>query len=163
VTSSSGHARFAQLYRQHGAVIYARCRRMLGNDQDAEDATQETFLRVARHLESAPDGGEALRWIYRIATNHCLNVLRAGKARPAPVPHGEPASPHPESALADRDFTARVFRKAPPNVGAVAWLHHIDGMPQGEVAEVLGISRRTVVTRIAEFAGAVRQLAAGRN
>src|SRR5262249_2483041 len=80
-----GSDRLADLYRAYGPTIYARCRRLLGDDAAAEDATQETFMRVQRHLEKAPDSREALAWIYRIATNYCLNELRDSKVRAKPV------------------------------------------------------------------------------
>ena len=131
---------------------------MLRDDAAAEDATQETFLRVLRHLKKAPDDREALAWIYRIATNHCLNVLRDARRRtrdPDPLP----TSVHPEQALADRNFVAQALRGAPRRVSLVAWLHHFDGLAQGDVAAVLGISRRTVVNRLAHFARSLRRLA----
>src|SRR5437762_3845020 len=69
--------RLTGLYRMYGPIIYARCMRLLGDRAAAEDATQETFIRVHRHLHKAPD--EALGWIYRIATNYCLNEIRNRK------------------------------------------------------------------------------------
>lgn len=157
-TMSGSDALLAQLYRRYGPTIYARCRRLLRDDAAAEDATQETFLRVLRHIEKAPVDGEALIWIYRIATNHCLNVLRDARKRPAsdeePPPQGSP-----EENLANRDFVARMLRRIPHRMAAVAWLHHVDGLPQGEVAAVLGISRRTVVNRLADFSRSMRRLA----
>jgi RNA polymerase sigma-70 factor (ECF subfamily) len=142
-----------QLYRQYGGLIYARCRRLLGDDAAAEDATQETFLRVQRHLARAPDAAEALAWIYRIATNYCLNELRDRRQRPElrealPECAGRPA----EELLADRDLAARLVARSPEKLRAVAWLHHVDGLDQGEVARVLGISRRTVISRLQTFA-----------
>ena len=75
------------LYRKYGAVIYSRCRRLLKDDALAEDATQEVFVRVMRHIESAPDDQAALAWIYRISTNYCLNQLRDRGSRAEPVSH----------------------------------------------------------------------------
>src|SRR4051812_16226699 len=62
----------AALYRRYRAVILGRCRRLLRDAQAAEDATQETFMRVLRHATKAPAGDEALPWMLRIATNLCL-------------------------------------------------------------------------------------------
>src|SRR5215813_6025428 len=98
--------RLTALYRAYGPVIYARCRRLLGDGGAAEDATQETFMRVYRHLDKA-DSREALGWIYRIATNYCLNEIRNRKRRPAlddrsssiPEAQGDDL----ERMLADRD------------------------------------------------------------
>ena len=155
----------ADLYRTYGPVIYARCRRLLGEPAAAEDATQETFLRVLRHLEATPGRDEALRWIYRIATNYCLNELRDQKKRPEPaeylpeiVEDGRPG----EELLADRDLAARLVARAPEKLRTVAWLRFVDGLEQVEIAEVLGISRRTVINRLEEFTTNARKFA-GRN
>jgi RNA polymerase sigma-70 factor (ECF subfamily) len=142
--------RLAALYAKFGPVIFARCRRLLGDDAAAEDATHETFLRIHRHLESTPR--EALAWIYRIATNLCLNELRDRKRRAEPrddLP--EAIGANVEVALADRDLAERLIRRADPKISAVAWLCYVDGMDQEEVAEVLGLSRRTVVNHLSKF------------
>src|SRR5689334_9285416 len=77
--------RLTALYKTYGPAIYWRCVRLLGDGAAAEDATQETFMRVHRHLEKAPDGDAAIAWIWRIATNYCLNEIRNAKHRPTPV------------------------------------------------------------------------------
>ena len=144
--------RVTELYRSYGPVIYSRCRRLLGEDAAAEDATQETFMRVHRHLDKAPDQREALGWIYRIATNYCLNELRNRKLRPEPrleLPEGARGSIEP--LLCDRDLCARIVARAPEKLATVAWLHYVDGMEQEEVARVLGISRRSVVNHLGTF------------
>src|SRR4051812_7480584 len=71
-----GQVRVAGLYRQHASAIQRRCRRILSDAEAAADVTQETFIRAARHAESLPPGREALAWLYRVATNLCLNDLR---------------------------------------------------------------------------------------
>ena len=142
----------AELYRSYGPAIFTLCRRLLRDPVAAEDATQETFVRVCRHLRTAPDGKEALRWIYRIATNYCLNELRDRKLRPVPYDAlPEDGGAPPEGRLAERDAVRRVIAAAPRKVRAVAWLYHVAGMEQAEVAAVLALSRRTVVTRLGEF------------
>src|SRR5258705_12700761 len=62
--------RVSRLYRKFGPAIYSRCRRLLKDDALAEDATQEVFVRVMRHIDSAPDDSAAPAWIYRISTNY---------------------------------------------------------------------------------------------
>jgi RNA polymerase sigma-70 factor (ECF subfamily) len=152
--------RMDTLYRAHGPAVYARCRRILGDSAAAEDAAQETFLRVHRHLDEVPEAGEALRWIYRVATNYCLNQIRDRKRRQelwgqAP----ELLARELTEALADRDLVRWLIARVPEKQRAVAWLYHVDGMEQQEVADVLGISRRTVVSRLSGFeARARRQL-----
>jgi RNA polymerase sigma-70 factor (ECF subfamily) len=59
--------RSAELYRKFGPAIYSRCRRRLKDDAAAENATQEVFLRVLKHLESAPSDRIALLCIDRVS------------------------------------------------------------------------------------------------
>jgi len=155
------------LYRRYGPYIYARCARLLDDRAAAEDATQETFMRVHRHLQKAPDPNEALAWIYRIATNYCLNEIRNRKLRPQAAPGGpdgldglEHTGESLETVLANRDAVARLVRRSSEKLRAPAWLHYVDGFDQGEVARVLGISRRSVVNRLSEFVDNARKFLA---
>jgi len=153
--------RLTGLYRQYGPYIYARCARLLRDRSAAEDATQETFMRVHRHLDKAPDHGHALAWIYRIATNYCLNEIRDRELhrrieQDIPEAHCDSV----EVVLANRDAVARIVERSPAKLRAAAWLHHIDGLDHGEVARILGISRRTVLNRLAEFADRSRKFIA---
>jgi RNA polymerase sigma-70 factor (ECF subfamily) len=147
--------KLVELYRAYAPVIYARCRRILKDERAAEDATQETFLRVHRHLAKAPDPQHALMWIYRIATNYCLNELRDRGARPTPVDDVDERIGGRERAMLDRmidrDLVVRLLARVPAQMGEIAWLHHVDGFDQDEVARLLGISRRTVVNRLAKL------------
>ena len=150
--ASSQADRLVQLYGTYGAVVYARCRHMLREAAAAEDITQETFLRVHRHMGAIPEGDAVLPWLYRIATNLCLNALRDGRARPVllDTPPERPGA-SPDELLSNRDLVAQLVTRVSPKVQITAWLFHIDGMRQEEIAEVLGISRRSVAKRLAQF------------
>jgi RNA polymerase sigma-70 factor (ECF subfamily) len=126
----------------------------LRDDALAEDATQEVFVRVLRHIESAPDDAAALAWIYRISTNYCLNQIRdrSRQAEPtAPSDLPEASGDHPEPELMDRDLAMKLVSRAPEKLRAAAVLYYVDGMEQEQVARTLGISRRTVINRLQEF------------
>ena len=149
--------RFAHLYQTYGPAIYARCLRLLRDAAAAEDATQETFLKVHGALDKAPNDDQAFYWIYRIATNHCLHQIRnrqsqAGPNATAPALAELPAAAPPvDEVLADRDLAARLIAHLPPKVGTPAFLHYVDGLEHAEVGKLLGISRRTVINRLAAF------------
>jgi len=148
--------RVSTLYRKFGTAIYSRCRRLLKDDALAEDATQEVFVRVLRHIESAPDDATALAWIYRISTNYCLNQIRdrsrqAEPTAPDELPEGGDGNQSPEIGMLDKDTAMKLIRRAPEKLQEVAVLYYVDGLEQEQVATTLGISRRTVINRLQEF------------
>jgi RNA polymerase sigma-70 factor (ECF subfamily) len=150
--------RVSQLYRKFGPAIYSRCKRMLRDDVAAEDATQEVFLRVLRHIQSAPDDSAALAWIYRISTNYCLNAIRDNKRLPEPVEElPDMPSEDPELELVDRDLALKLVLEAPEKLRAPAVLYYVDGLEQDKVAKALGVSRRTVINRLQQFASRAKK------
>ncbi|WP_309895083.1 sigma-70 family RNA polymerase sigma factor [Archangium sp.] len=154
--------RWMALYQSYGPLIYARCRKILQDETAAEDATQETFMRAYKHLAKVKDASEALPWIYNIATHYCLNLLRDGRRWAEPVAEvPERSGQHAEESCGDRDFLLRLFERVPEKVRVVAWLHYMEGLDQSEVARVLGVSRRTVVYRLAELTEAAAHLRTG--
>jgi RNA polymerase sigma-70 factor (TIGR02960 family) len=87
---------FRELTEPHRRELQVHCYRMLGSFQDAEDALQDTLLAAWQGLAGF-DGRASIRtWLYRIATNRCLNALRSARRRPAmawPIPEVEPPEP----------------------------------------------------------------------
>ena len=94
-----------QLLRKHQSRIYAVCRRIAGNDADALDATQEALIAVVKGLPRFDGRSKFSTWIYRIATNACIDELRRRQRQPTPGlarirrsqprPHGCQCSPRP--------------------------------------------------------------------
>jgi RNA polymerase sigma-70 factor, ECF subfamily len=149
-----------RLYRTYGALVYGRCRHILRGHAAAEDATQETFLRVHRNVDALPEVDRIAGWLYRIATNLCFNLLRDEGAQF--VSFGdlpETADQGPEERLANRDLAARLIARAPSEVRAVVQLCYLDGMHQEEIAALLTLSRRTIAKRLADFKRQARRYA----
>ena len=71
-----GSAQIAVLFRQHGPGVYRRALRLLGNAADAEEATQEIFIRAFKGQEAFEQRSQLTTWLYQITTNYCLNQLR---------------------------------------------------------------------------------------
>lgn len=163
-----GRARAAALYRTYGPAVYRRCLKLLRDPEAARDASQDVFVKLVRDMDRL-EGVEALAWAFRVATNHCLNLLRSARrhgvqvALDAPADEGgielaaagEP-SPYPARALA-----LGVLARFDEGVQAVALGVLVDGMEQEELARHLGISRKTVQRRLERFLSRARELLGG--
>ncbi len=140
----------AELYRQWGPAIYRRCLRLLHDQEAARDATQEVFRKALGSPEKLADPDVALPFIYRIATNHCLNERRnAGRRGETELGEMEVASEHPE--FPNRRLVQRVLSRFDAKTQSIAVGVLVDGMEHDEVADALGISRKTVSRKLARF------------
>jgi RNA polymerase sigma-70 factor (ECF subfamily) len=145
----------AELYAKYAPAIYAHCRRFLQSPAAARDATQEAFVRVIARGVVLPREEEALRYLYRVSTNVCLNLLREHNVHARAVPALTANTSHvgsAESGLADREFVNAVLDQCGEGGAQVAIMHYLDGMSQVEIADVLGITRRTVFNRLRKLA-----------
>ena len=75
--ASGNRTAFRQLAERHQRFVYAVAVRVLNNQQDAEDATQETFIRLWKNLKHYKAEIKLTTWLYRIVTNICLDVLKS--------------------------------------------------------------------------------------
>jgi RNA polymerase sigma-70 factor, ECF subfamily len=165
---------FRELTDPYRRELLLHCYRILGSLQDAEDLLQETLLAAWRGLERFEGRASLRAWLYRIATNRCLNMLRDRGRRPQEVPPmGEPpeptrrsdpiwlepypdtlleglpdTSPAPEARYETREAVGLAFVAAlqhlPPRPRAVLVLHDVLGFRGVEVADMLGSSEASV-------------------
>lgn len=135
-----------QTYRKYFGLIRAKCRRVLGDGHEAEDVAQETFMRLwqSQH-DVANDPRSVTAWIYRTATRLAIDQLRRRRAAPAldSLPSPSDAG-NPEESLAARRAIAELSTELTPEELEVAVLCRIDGLGHREIAEVTGVSERTV-------------------
>ena len=157
-----GRSEVAELYARYGPVVYRRCLRLLHDREAARDATQEVFVKLVRDIERLAGREDVLPWIYRVATNHCLNVLRAARRRGEGVPFDDLPLAAPEGTdYPTRSLARHVLSRFDEGTQAVAIGVLVDGMEHEELAQSLGISRKTVERRLGRFIEAARRLLGG--
>jgi RNA polymerase sigma-70 factor (ECF subfamily) len=158
---------FRELVDPHRRELLAHCYRILGSAQDAEDMLQEALVAAWRSIGRF-DGRSLRAWLYRIATNRCLNYLRGESRRPQPADlawtgQGRSAEPWwlepypddlddlasgPEARYDARESIALSFvaglQHLPPRQRAVLVLRDVLGFPAAETAGILGVTQAAV-------------------
>src|SRR4051812_39770563 len=152
---------FERLWHRHRPAVHLHCYRLLGSVHEAEDATQDTMVRAWRRLARFERRSAFGTWLYRIATNVCLNVRERRPVSTAPVgPEVPHLTPYPDvllRAAAAADPAARTDELAgvelafvtavqllPPRQRAVLVLREALGWPVAEVAQFLGTTEASV-------------------
>lgn len=155
-----------RLLGQHQDRIYAICRRLTGNDADAYDATQEALIAIVQGLSRFDHRSAFSTWVYRVATNACLDELRRRSRRPVPGLDTEQAEatglisthrPTLEVTVTDRLTIDEAIMEIHPDFAAAVVLRDQMGFNYAEIAEILGIPVGTVRSRIARGRAALAQ------
>ena len=143
---------FELLIERHQRVLFTVAARMLGNRDDAADATQNAFVRVYQHLGSYDPRHRFYSWIYRILVNECLNVLRRRRNANEPAETQVDLSGGPLEALQAserRRHVQRALLALPPELRAVIVLRHYAGLSYEEIGEAVGgLPVKTVKSRL---------------
>src|SRR3982751_4680411 len=149
-------AAFEELYRAHAGKLFSVACRMLGNPTDAEDVLQEIFLSAHRKLDGFRGDAALGTWLYRLATNHCLDYLRSRAARTSQLTDAlddERGYSEPDrGGLAERSITKmdleRALAQLPDGCRAAFVLHDVQGLEHREVADALGIAEGTSKSQV---------------
>jgi RNA polymerase sigma-70 factor (ECF subfamily) len=153
---------FNTLVTRHERVVYNVCLRTLRDPTLAEDATQDTFLKAWTAINTFR-GGLVRPWLLKIATNRCLDLLRASSRRPAASLDAQPielepnwssqteVAEHPEQHASRRELSAaleRAMAELPDDQRLVIILADVQGYPYEEIATITDAAMGTVKSRI---------------
>jgi RNA polymerase sigma-70 factor, ECF subfamily len=157
---------FEELYRLYSPRLFGLAYRLVG-PQEAEDLLQEIFLAAHRKLSLYKGESSLGTWLFRLATNQCLDYLRSKRARLALLTEGFEHDPNAQGAAAgaivgvvDRMDLERALAVLPPGARAVFVLHDVEGCEHREVAEHLGISDGTSKSQLHKARMRLRSLLA---
>jgi len=158
---------FGRLVRRHQRRVYAAALHILGNHADADDATQEVFVRAYRGLAGFDGRADFFTWLYRITVNTALNALRSGKRGVALQQRSGAEAAHvggrpealgqgPRSPLQQAEDVGEVGRvldavaQLSPALRVTIVLATIEELPHKQIAEILEIPEGTVAWRVNE-------------
>ena len=140
-----------RLLHDHADRIHAVCRRIIGNPEDALDATQEAMIAVARGIARFDGKSRISTWIYRVATNAALDELRRQRRRPVPAEAKLASDPRTDATAAvdARLDVDAALASLPDEFRVAVVLRDLCDLDYSEIAEVLDIPPGTVRSRIA--------------
>jgi RNA polymerase sigma factor (sigma-70 family) len=150
---------FRALVRRHGPMVLGVCRRVLGHEQDAEDAFQATFLVLAQKAGSLRRPDALAPWLYGVACRVARKARTArGRRRLAPL-EGDPlAAPTADPLWADvRAVLDEAIQRLPATYRVPVVLCYLEGKTNAEAGRVLGLPRNTVATRLARARARLRK------
>jgi RNA polymerase sigma-70 factor, ECF subfamily len=162
-------AAFEEVYRAHAGRLYSLVFRMAGSATDAEDLLQEIFLHAYRKMAGFRGDSSLGTWLYRLAVNHCLDVLRGRQAKMTRVTDSldddgamEPASATPmvPTAVSRLDLE-RAIARLPPGCRTAFVLHDVEGFEHNEIAKLLGVSEGTSKSQVHKARMKLRAMLSG--
>ena len=145
------------LLGEHVDHVHAICRRVLGDPEDALDATQEAMIAIARGISGFDGRSRFTTWMYRVATNAALDEARRKARRPRPVEviddttataFGRPGSAALDERVSTRVDVDAALQALPEDFRAAVVLRDLSGLDYAEIAEVLDVPPGTVRSRI---------------
>lgn len=161
---SGDRAEFSRLVDTYYTHIYRLGMKMLGNQQDAEDVLQETFLKAYRHLHGFDGRSKLSTWLYRIATNEALMILRRQRQNEVSIDEPNESDDGEQTplqivdwcCLPEKELMSSEARKnldlaisrLPDTLRVVVLLRDIENLSTQETAEVLNLSETAVKTRL---------------
>jgi RNA polymerase sigma-70 factor (ECF subfamily) len=152
---------------EHMRRIFVQVYRIVGNVADAQDLTQEVFIKALQHQDQLKDDKKAAHWLSRIATNTAIDFLRRNSRATfcdldeAPTSHSE--SPEQELLRGEqREYLEDGLRLLSPRERAALMLRDVEGLPAEEVARRLDCSKATVRSHIANARTKFRRYMDGR-
>jgi RNA polymerase sigma-70 factor (ECF subfamily) len=162
---------FRELFHRYHRRLYQYARGMLGSAEDAEEVTQDTFVRLFKFAHHFDSRRKFATWVYTIAANQCRNRLRHRRDHSAQSLDAEDvpelADPSAEGPLevyenaTVREMVDDAIEELPPVYREVLHLRYLEGMSYKEIAQTLQVSLSAVETRIFRAKGHLRgQLAA---
>jgi RNA polymerase sigma-70 factor (ECF subfamily) len=162
---TTGRAWLQSLYARYGAAVFGRCRYLLKDGAAAEDAMQDVFARALVNESTFRAEASPLTWLMKIATHHCLNLLRAQGAawrdRYADLQVARGEAVGGASALEARDTVRKSLARFDEETQQAVVHYYVDEMTLDEVAALLGRSVPTIRKRLRTFAEATGQALRG--
>jgi RNA polymerase sigma-70 factor (ECF subfamily) len=148
----------ASIYEEHGWHVFARCQRLLRDEEEARDVCHEVFLRLAASGDAIRGEKGVTPWVFRVSTNLCVDRLRQRKRERVVEAGVEASTAAVEASFADRDLLLKLVGHFSARDLALVVLRHVDELSLEEMEQVCGMTRKTISRRLERFRSRARKI-----
>ena len=145
----------AEIYRRNLDTVYRVCWLYMKNQSDTEDAVSDTFVRLMRSDMSFENEEHEKSWLIVTARNICKDVLKSPRYR------NEPLDENMLTGKTLTDETLIVVKELPEKYRTAVYLHYYEGYSCGEIAQMLGTTKSTVISRLARGRKILKKMIGG--
>ena len=151
-----------EIVKKYGPLIYSRCLVLLKGPHSAEDAVQDVYVKIMKSLHTFREESQHYTWIYRLATNHCIDLLRSRqrneKRRPNDTIDIESFGALPSDVNAKIDLEG-LLKHISPEESTLLFYYYVDEMTLEEIATVTHKNRKTVGRKLQTIIEKLRKYA----
>ena len=140
-----------EIYNDYKDSVFRVCFKYTKNQEEAEDLMQEAFIKIFKNLSKFKGDSKLFTWIYRVATNVCIDYFRAQKnKRTLSIEDFHEVLQSNLSSEGDdaRLTLEKILSNLDENTREIIFLYHFEGLSHQEIGEVMGVSRVTVTKRL---------------
>lgn len=140
------------LYEKYGYLIYGRCIRILGSEDDARDAMQEVFIKLINNMDKFKHKERIIPWIYTVSKNHCFNLLRQKKRNIIIDSFDKFADEeNSEKGFSNRNLIMKILSFHNSKVQEAVYYTYIEELNQEEIRQLTGQSPATIRRNLKKF------------
>jgi RNA polymerase sigma-70 factor (ECF subfamily) len=159
------HDQIRGLYEQYASWVFNRAKSFLKNDEAAWEAVQDVFVKVLEVGDRFRGDSSPWTWIYRITTNHCLNLIRsrktwqnvAGAITREQLALNLDGGQNQSQVLVDSLSFVELMKDEDETMQQILIAYYRDEMTQDEISDMIGISRKTIYKRLKKFEDRIKK------
>ncbi len=150
-----------EIYKKYKDSVFRVCRRYATNDLDAEDMLQEAFIKIFRAYDDFEKKAKIFTWIYRIATNTCIDQIRSAKRNKADsIDYLEeiPCKNTKQDVTEIHLTLNKLMKSFSKENREILFYYHIEGLKHDEIAEIMGVTRVAITKRFKKLESKFKHL-----
>ena len=144
------------LYKEYSNTLFHVCNKYLNDYEMAKDAVHDVFIKAYQRSDQFKGQSKEISWLYRIAINHCIDIIRVSKRRKEIIDQHknemwESIRENDDPELDSKKMVNKVLAESNESLREVATLYYFENLNHSEIAELVGVTRVAITKRLVKF------------